>query len=92
MNLDVTEDDKTKGQNAYETYSFLNKPELSDYTKAYLSSYSSGPRPELSDYTKAYLSTITSSTSSVRPELSNLTKEYLSSHLSGFRDSDSKKD
>ena len=92
LNLDVTEDDKTKGQNAYETYSFLNKPELSDYTKAYLSSYSSGPRPELSDYTKAYLSTITSSTSSVRPELSNLTKEYLSSHLSGFRDSDSKKD
>ena len=92
LNLNITEDDKAKGQNVYETYSFLNKPELSDYTKAYLSSYSSGHRPELSDYTKAYLSTITSSTSSVRPELSNLTKEYLSSHLSGFRDNDSKKD
>ena len=92
LNLNVAEDDKTKGQNAYETYSFLNNPQLSDYTKAYLISNSSGPRPELSDYTKAYLSSITSSTSSVRPELSDLTKEYLSSHLSGFRESDSKKD
>ncbi len=86
VNLNITEDDKPNEQTGLDTYSYLNKPGLSDYTKVYLNLYSTGPRPELSDYTKAYLSSITSSTSRVRPELSNLTKEYLSSHLTGFGD------
>ena len=94
LNLNTTEEEKPKEQSIFEKYSFLNNPELSDYTKSILSSYASGPRPELSDYTKAYLNSVTTSTSSVRPELSNLTKEYLSSHISGFenKDNDSKKE
>ena len=67
----------------------LNNTWLSDLTKAYLSSYSSGPRPELSDYTKAYLNSVSSSTSTSRPELSNLTKAYLSGNP-GFGDSENK--
>ena len=80
INLNPIKDEKPKELSAFGKYSFLNKPELSDYTKAYLSTYSSGPRPELLDYTKAYLDSVASPASSVRPELSKLTKEYLSTH------------
>ena len=88
-------EEKPKEESIYDKYPFLNKPELSDYTKAYLSSYSSGTRPELSDYTKAYLSTLTTNTTNTsstnRPELSNLTKEYLSLYTTKVGESDEKK-
>jgi len=64
--------------NDLNTYDFLNTPELSDDTKAYLTSYTSDTRPELNDYTKAYLNSLEDITNEERPELSNLTKEYLS--------------
>ena len=63
----------------------LNSPELSDDTKAYLTSYTSNARAELNDYTKAYLDSLNETTNDVRPELSNLTKEYLSQNT-GFDD------
>ena len=85
----ATESEKPKEESIFDKYPFLNNTGLSDITKAYLSSYSSGPRPELSDYTKAYLNSVSSSTSTSRPELSNLTKAYLSGNP-GFGESENK--
>ena len=85
----ATEAEKPKEESIFDKYPFLNNTGLSDITKAYLSSYSSGPRPELSDYTKAYLNSVSSSTSTSRPELSNLTKAYLSGNP-GFGESENK--
>jgi len=89
-NNNISEVSKPKEESIFDKYSFLNKPELSDYTKAYLSSYTSAPRPELSDYTKAYLNSVSSSISTTRPELSNLTKAYLMGNTEGFLNSENK--
>ena len=75
------EDKPIDEENIYEKYSIMNKPELSDITKQYLSSYTSGPRPELSDFSKAYMTGLTTS-GNARPELSNLTMEYLMKNTS----------
>ena len=83
-NINTSETEKPKEGSIFDKYSFLNIPELSDYTKAYLSSYTSTPRPELSDYTKAYLNSVSSSISTTRPELSNLTKAYLMGNIAEF--------
>ena len=82
-------EEKTEEENIYEKYSFLNKPELSDITKKYLSSYTSGPRPELSDFSKAYMIGLTTNTTT-RPELSNLTMEYLMKNTNDFNKEENK--
>ena len=74
-------------ENIYQKY-LLNNPDLSDITKAYLSSYTSSARPELSDFSKAYMSSnVTGGTSGNRPELSNLTMEYLKNTSINLRNS-----
>ena len=62
-------------------YDFLNNPELSDFTKEYLASHTSGLRPELNAYTKAYLNNLSNDDNVTKPELTNLTKEYLSKNF-----------
>ena len=62
-------------------YDFLNNPELSDFTKEYLASHTSGLRPELNAYTKAYINNLSNDDNVTKPELTNLTKEYLSKNF-----------
>ena len=74
--------------NTYDKYNLLTSLELSDETKAFLTSYNytSSLRPELNDYTKAYLDTLNDNNiTDIKPELTNLTKEYLSQN-SGYDD------
>ena len=59
------------------SYSSRTRPELSDYTKAYLSTLTT-------NNTNTY--------STNRPELSNLTKEYLSLYTTKVGESDEKKE
>ena len=93
VDININKDeDKDKEVDIFEKYS-LNKPELSDITKAYLSSYTSTvARPELSDFSKAYISSsytgTTSSNNNPRPELSNLTMEYLMKNTTDFSKDD----
>ncbi len=77
-NLDIYPD-----INAYDKYNILTNLELSDETKAFLTSYTytSSVRPELNDYTKAYLDTLNDNSNDIKPELTNLTKEYLSQNI-----------
>ena len=84
------EEEKPEEENIYEKYSFLNKPELSDITKKYLSSYTTGPRPELSDFSKAYMIGLTTNTTT-RPEFSNLTMEYLMKNTNDFNQEENNK-
>ncbi len=51
------------------SYSSAARPELSDYTKAYLNSLTTNTN---------------TTTTTTRPELSNLTKEYLSSYTTNL--------
>ena len=62
-------------------YDLLNNPELSDFTKEYLASHTSGYRPELNAYTKAYLNSLSNDDNATKPELTSLTKEYLSNNF-----------
>jgi hypothetical protein len=87
-NVDLKELDIYKGTNIFDKYDLLNIPELSDYSKIYLTSHTSNLRPELNDYTKAYLDSLSINNEEIRPELSNLTKEYLSKNV----ESDNKKE
>ena len=76
-NLDIYPD-----INAYDKYNLLTNLELSDETKAFLTSYTyTSSRPELNDYTKAYLDTLNDNSNDIKPELTNLTKEYLSQNI-----------
>ena len=68
----------------------MANPGLSDVTKAYLSSYSSGARPELSDFSKAYISSEGGAGNKARPELSNLTMEYLMGNTQMFNKEENK--
>ena len=58
------------------SYSSAARPELSDYTKAYLNSLTTN--------------TNTTTTTTTRPELSNLTKEYLSSYTTNLEGNEEK--
>ena len=77
LNLNINVEETS--EDIYQKYYLLKKPELSDITKAYLSSYTSPiTRIELSDFSKAYISSnIIGGVNNSRPELSNLTMEYL---------------
>ena len=85
-NIENSESQK-KEEDIYDKYSFLNKPELSDITKAYLSAYlddDSQPKAELSDFSKAYMTGLTDYNNNnaheekiERPALSGLTMEFL---------------
>jgi len=68
-----------QNQNLFDQYSILNKPGLSDITKAYLSSYleDSPSKVELSDYSKAYLTDYNKDEKEERPALTGLTMEFL---------------
>ena len=87
MNLIADNKEEISTENYYQKY-LLNNPDLSDITKAYLSSYTSSTRPELSDFSKAYMSSnVTGGTNGNRPELSNLTMEYLKNTSINLRNS-----
>ena len=81
-NLDIYPD-----INTYDKLNLLTNLELSEETKAFLTSYTytSSIRPELNDYTKAYLDTLNDNITDIKPELTNLTKEYLSQNT-GYDD------
>ena len=87
INIPTTNLDINPDINTYDKYNLLTSLELSDETKAFLTSYNytSSLRPELNDYTKAYLDTLNDNTTDIKPELTNLTKEYLSQNT-GFDD------
>ena len=63
--------------NFLDEYNNINTQELSEYTKAYLTSYMSTARPELSDFSKQFLSSNETNFSTTKPELSNITRAYL---------------